>query len=30
MFLVPKGLKELPEMRFEYLSNLIGKSIVAF
>ena len=30
MFLVPNGLKELPEMRFEYLSNLIGKSIVAF
>ena len=30
MFLVPNGLKELSEMRFEYLSNLIGKSIVAF
>ena len=30
MFLVPNRLKELSEMRFEYLSNLIGKSIVAF
>ena len=30
MFLVPNGLKELSEMRFEYLSNLIDKSIVAF
>ena len=30
MFLVPNGLKELSEMRFEYLSNQIGKSILAF
>ena len=30
MFLVRNGLKELPEMRFDNLFNLIGKSVVAF
>ena len=30
MFLVRNGLKELPEMPFDNLFNLIGKSVVAF
>ena len=30
LFWAPNGLKELPEMRFEFPFNLIGKWTVAF